>query len=763
MISTLTSHFSRKHKQSSVENFVDSIVEPPAENSSRSLDLVDFEVGETPEVFPNRANESVFLKSLAQFYLKLQAKLLLPASVIQTIIEGFLDIHDINQSHLLDRLKEKIITLGISESDTEDIIHVLQTEDLYRNYNNFTLKTDQRRKTVFKDIFRYIEPVPICLGQNDAGKECFAQYVPIKETLKSLMECQAFRKQYDTTHSRIPAKDVFEDIWDGKNIANNKLRQADASSLSLILYQDSFEVVNPLGSGRKKHKVLGVYLTLADILPHCRSSTDQMQLVLLCKETDCHYFVPDVVFGSLIMDLKDLEENGFESGGHVYKASVCAVAGDNLGSHSIGGFFENFSKSIHFCRFCEIDRKTFLCSPLSKAPLRTRESHENHIQILQSGVAHVCGVKSDSIFNNLTYYHVCQPGLLPCLGHDLFEGIVSSDLALYIQHLVIEGKHFTYSELNRRITQFKFLGSDANDKPAEVKPGSGKLSGHAVQNWCFLRLLPLFVGDKIVNPTENEVWQLVLLLRQIVELICAPAISTDQVAYLQVLIDEYIHFRRVTFPDFPLKPKHHYICHYPELIVHFGPLIRLWTLRFESKHSYFKECARKLHNFKNLCATLAERHQLLQAYLGEGSFFPQFIQVENGTDFFSDDYNERIRESVASLNFQSENTVAAHKVTFKGTTYKKDMFVVTGKHDEGLVFGRIKLILVLNDSVVHFITENYMAVRLVDQGVHCLNSTPQETFFLCIKQENLLDYYPLPEYKVFGLSLIILHHAFPCW
>ncbi|KAI4898988.1 hypothetical protein NFI96_028833 [Prochilodus magdalenae] len=40
--------------------------------------------------------------------------------------------------------------------------------------------------------------------------------------------------------------------------------------------------------------------------------------------------------------------------------------------------------------------------------------------------------------------------------------------------------------------------------------------------------------------------------------------------------------------------------HYPGLILKFGPLIRLWTMRFESKLSYFKRCARQLKNFKNL-------------------------------------------------------------------------------------------------------------------------------------------------------------------
>lgn len=75
-------------------------------------------------------------------------------------------------------------------------------------------------------------------------------------------------------------------------------------------------------------------------------------------------------------------------------------------------------------------------------------------------------------------------------------------------------------------------------------------------------------------------------LRTITEIICAPKLSVEQVTYLQVIIDEYIEIRSQLFPD-TLKPKHHFLCHYPSLIFQFGPLIRLWTLRFESKHGYF--------------------------------------------------------------------------------------------------------------------------------------------------------------------------------
>lgn len=72
------------------------------------------------------------------------------------------------------------------------------------------------------------------------------------------------------------------------------------------------------------------------------------------------------------------------------------------------------------------------------------------MQRIEGGLAHSGGIKFDSLFNELSYFHVCQPGLPPCIGHDLFEGIVSADLSLYIQHLVKVDKQFTYLELKSK-------------------------------------------------------------------------------------------------------------------------------------------------------------------------------------------------------------------------------------------------------------------------------------------------------------------------
>ncbi|CAM4530069.1 unnamed protein product [Leuciscus chuanchicus] len=70
--------------------------------------------------------------------------------------------------------------------------------------------------------------------------------------------------------------------------------------------------------------------------------------------------------------------------------------------------------------------------------------------------------------NGIVYGDEEKPGLPPCLGHDLFDGVVSVDLAMYIKHLVTVGKHFTYGQLNQTISQFTYLGSDANNKPCDT-------------------------------------------------------------------------------------------------------------------------------------------------------------------------------------------------------------------------------------------------------------------------------------------------------
>ena len=107
----------------------------------------------------------------------------------------------------------------------------------------------------------------------------------------------------------------------------------------------------------------------------------------------------------------------------------------------------------------------------------------------------------------------------------------------------------------------------------------------------------------------------------------------------------------------------------------------------------------------------------------------------------------------------STNTLISNEVTVKGKQYRKNMLIVTDDDDEGLVTGKIKVVLVHKDSAVYFIAEKYHALRIPDMGVYSL--TLMQRSYCCINQENLLDYYPLPDYTVHGTPLIILNHLFP--
>jgi hypothetical protein len=120
---------------------------------------------------------------------------------------------------------------------------------------------------------------------------------------------------------------------------------------------------------------------------------------------------------------------------------------------------------------------------------RSPDNNNADLQNLESNpdLNNYKGIKFNSIFNELKYYHVCNPGLPPCLGHDLFEGVVNYDLALYIHHMVKVNKWFTYAQFNQIVTKFKYSGSDANNKPSIISEEGSKLGGHAVQNWCLLK------------------------------------------------------------------------------------------------------------------------------------------------------------------------------------------------------------------------------------------------------------------------------------
>ena len=103
------------------------------------------------------------------------------------------------------------------------------------------------------------------------------------------------------------------------------------------------------------------------------------------------------------------------------------------------------------------------------------------------------------------------------------------------------------------------------------------------------------------------------LLSDVMDIILAQSVCANDIVKLRALIENfYSHFIKFS-PDL-VKPKLHFLLHYPRLIEIYGPLRNLWCMRFESFHRKIKIIAHNCQNFKNICLTVAKRNQSIKCF-----------------------------------------------------------------------------------------------------------------------------------------------------
>ena len=88
------------------------------------------------------------------------------------------------------------------------------------------------------------------------------------------------KAQFLSDDQKSDVSGVYADIKDGYVYKRNCSTE---KRVELILYQDAFEDVNPLGSAKTVHRLVGVYHTLANLKPHHRSNVQSYQLLMLVR------------------------------------------------------------------------------------------------------------------------------------------------------------------------------------------------------------------------------------------------------------------------------------------------------------------------------------------------------------------------------------------------------------------------------------------------------------------------------------------------
>ena len=68
-------------------------------------------------------------------------------------------------------------------------------------------------------------------------------------------------------------------------------------------------------------------------------------------------------------------------------------------------------------------------------------------------------------------------------------------------------------------------------------------------------------------PEDDPFWQNYLMMLEITDYLFAPEITSDEVAYLEVLIEEHHTTFTELYPTTSVIPKMHYLIHAPRLIL----------------------------------------------------------------------------------------------------------------------------------------------------------------------------------------------------
>lgn len=349
------------------------------------------------------------------------------------------------------------------------------------------------------------------------------------------------------------------------------------------------------------------------------------------------------------------------------------------------------------------------------------------------------------MLNKLSYFH-CITGFPPDLLHDLLEGIVPVEICLCLKKFITK-KYISLDHLNTIIQNFPYKYSDKTNRPQKISEKvlvSKTTGGNGHENWTLLRLLPLLIGD--VVPANDDAWSVILELKDIVELVASSTFTDASLCYLDAKTSEHRRLLQSVFPDLQLKPKHHFLEHYPHLIRCFGPAVDFWTFRFEAKHSFFKEVVHDVNNFKNILMTLSLRHELMVAYyLDMPSLSKPTVELKGVSNVSLDILASSVKQVI-------ERKFGSLTAYMHGTRYTKGMFLSVGSTSGLPDFCKILHVLLVCNNLF-FVVEPFTGWYLEHlRSYEVCKRDPAQ--LMVVEPQDLNHYTPLSAYMVRGHLLI---------
>ncbi|XP_023317233.1 uncharacterized protein LOC111694208 [Trichogramma pretiosum] len=601
----------------------------------------------------------------------------------------------------------------------------------------------------FKTLGTYIEPVEESIDlylivknvkgfNTQAQKYHKFQIIPIDIVLTKFLELPGVLDSIITNINKKEQSDYFDSLFKGDAYKTLKEQLPVGILLPLMVYNDDFEINNPIGSRKVLHKIGAVYISILGIPDEFVSQLENILLFQLHRYLNHKDFGNKPIFQCCVDKLKKLVKDGLIINSIKVNFVVFQVVSDNLGANSILGFSKSFL-SMNCCRICtaDINQRKFLTREDSQL-LRDVDNYKLAAENLTHGVEEEC------IFNQIPYFHVTKNSCVD-LTHDLYEGICRYDMGHILHHL-IQKNYFTLEKVNERLANLSKKCMDDMNVMTKL-PNDCVSKKYLILSASEMSFLINYFGILVGNLVKKNdpVWEYFLLLKEIVSLVTGSVVNDSIIERLQNAIHEH-HTMFITYFKEDLKPKYHILTHYPRLMKLFGPLNQFSTIRFEGKHKFFKEVANSMTSRVNPELSLSVKHQLQLSYrllinrgfesrLEVGS--QEVSSIKNLLDF------SKFKKKVP-IDWLNADPSVVTWVRVNGTLYKKQsvIYMNSGTTDcVPAVLGKICHILVSKENRVSFICEElkitYHNEHLSAYEVQLLTNS-----YCFVERENLSNYKP---------------------
>lgn len=636
--------------------------------------------------------------------------------------------------------------------------------DPFENY-----ETEKKRLSVYKEKGLYCEPEKINIGENKIYlekeddlteatlKKTTLIHMPLERSLTRLFEIEGL---YDATISNINA--LIERKKENPSITEHVIQTSkwqklvqnfekkDGDIFPLLISQDDFNPGNELGS-RGSNNEIGVTYVTSPVLPD--SFGAKLKSILpsdIFFAKDRKEFGNAATFKRLIKDLNSLRENGViitlnkgtpeQRKKKIYFIAYIFVF-DNKGANSTCGFTEGFGKG-KFCRICYVDEesfKTLIQEDISL--LRNVDQYEKDVENLN---VRETGIKEKCVFNEIVGVHVLNNVTVDEM-HDIREGSGNYAMADIVHHLIQVEKAFTLKYLNDKLTEMSFGYEKGNVPPPislEYVKKNGRLKMSASESTFFIRYFGAMVGDQ-VDP-HSEVWLLYLKLRQIIDIVTSPMFSESDLETLETTIVEFNKLYINLFGD--LKPKFHFALHYVRMMRRDGPVCKLSTMRFESKHRELKMIIISTFCHINILYTIASRYELALMHFSYYKYTS--FDVTYGSSAFD--------TSMYYLFPEAKDKECVSYVIVNNHQYSPGTIIIVDINDDGIKFGKILNVYRISEKV-HF---KYTPLYMIGQDKRYFGYSVEENEEKkeLIEFENLADKTPCLMFKIQGRQYVFTRY-----